>query len=37
MDDRISNLKALADKNRLKVFCALIDYDELCACRIPAG
>jgi len=34
MDDTISRLKALADKNRLRVFCALIQYDELCACQI---
>lgn len=34
MDDMISKLKALADKNRLRTFCALIQYDELCACQI---
>ena len=34
MDDTILRLKALADKNRLRVFCALAQYDELCACQI---
>ncbi len=34
MDNTISILKALADKNRLRVFCALTRYDELCACQI---
>jgi len=34
MDDTISKLKALADKNRLRVFCALARHEELCACQI---
>lgn len=34
MDDTISKLKALADKNRLRVFCALSRHEELCACQI---
>ena len=34
MDDTISKLKALADKNRLRIFCALARHEELCACQI---
>jgi DNA-binding transcriptional ArsR family regulator len=34
MDDTISKLKALADKNRLRIFCALVRHEELCACQI---
>ncbi|MBU0972760.1 MAG: metalloregulator ArsR/SmtB family transcription factor [Proteobacteria bacterium] len=34
MDNTISKLKALADKNRLRVFCALTRHGELCACQI---
>lgn len=34
MDDIILKIKALADKNRLRGFFALLHYDELCACQI---
>lgn len=34
MDDLLSILKALSDKNRLRIFCALLSYEELCACQI---
>jgi ArsR family transcriptional regulator len=34
MDDSLLKLKALADKNRLRIFLALTRYDELCACQI---
>ena len=34
MDDTISKLKALADKNRFRIFCALASHEELCACQI---
>ena len=34
MDDLLSILKALSDKNRLRTFCALQSYEELCACQI---
>jgi ArsR family transcriptional regulator len=34
MDDLLSILKALSDKNRLRIFCALLSYKELCACQI---
>ncbi|MDD5597937.1 MAG: metalloregulator ArsR/SmtB family transcription factor [Victivallaceae bacterium] len=34
MDNMISILKALSDRNRLKIILALILYPELCACRI---
>ncbi|MDA3916965.1 MAG: metalloregulator ArsR/SmtB family transcription factor [Deltaproteobacteria bacterium] len=34
MDNLLSILKALSDKNRLRTFCALLSYEELCACQI---
>ncbi|MDA3820531.1 MAG: metalloregulator ArsR/SmtB family transcription factor, partial [Candidatus Delongbacteria bacterium] len=34
MDDFLSILKALSDKNRLRIFYALLSYEELCACQI---
>jgi ArsR family transcriptional regulator len=34
MDDSLLKLKALADRNRLRIFLALTRYDELCACQI---
>ncbi len=34
MDEPLLKLKALADKNRLRIFLALSRYDELCACQI---
>ena len=34
MDDTLLKLKALADRNRLRIFLALTWYDELCACQI---
>ena len=34
MDNLLSILKALSDKNRLRTFCALSSYKELCACQI---
>ena len=34
MNHIVSILKALSDKNRLRMFCALTHYDELCACQI---
>ena len=34
MDDFLLILKALSDKNRLRTFCALLSYEELCACQI---
>ncbi len=34
MNDLLSILKALSDKNRLRTFCALLSYKELCACQI---
>lgn len=34
MDHMISTFKALSDRNRLRVFGALFEYDELCACQI---
>ena len=34
MDNLLSILKALSDKNRLRTFCALSFYEELCACQI---
>jgi ArsR family transcriptional regulator len=34
MDDLLSILKALSDKNRLRTFCALQSHEELCACQI---
>ncbi|MDM8539070.1 metalloregulator ArsR/SmtB family transcription factor [Desulfobacterales bacterium HSG17] len=34
MDVLLLILKALSDKNRLRTFCALLSYEELCACQI---
>lgn len=34
MDDILNLLKALADRNRLRVVAALLYYDELCACQL---
>lgn len=34
MDDMVSILKALSDRNRLKIILALIRCPELCACQI---
>ncbi len=34
MDISIKILKALSDKNRLRIFLALKNYDELCVCEI---
>jgi ArsR family transcriptional regulator len=34
MDNTLLKLKALADRNRLRIFLALTRYDELCACQI---
>ncbi|MBU1341661.1 MAG: metalloregulator ArsR/SmtB family transcription factor [Proteobacteria bacterium] len=34
MDNLLLILKALSDKNRLRTFCALLSYEELCACQI---
>jgi ArsR family transcriptional regulator, arsenate/arsenite/antimonite-responsive transcriptional repressor len=34
MEDTLLTLKALADRNRLRIFLALSRYDELCACQI---
>jgi ArsR family transcriptional regulator len=34
MDAMISKLKALSDRNRLKIVFALTQYPELCACQI---
>jgi ArsR family transcriptional regulator, arsenate/arsenite/antimonite-responsive transcriptional repressor len=34
MNDLLSILKALSDKNRLRIFYALLTYEELCACQI---
>ena len=34
MNHMISIFKALSDRNRLRVFGALFEYDELCACQI---
>ena len=34
MDKTLSLLKAISDKNRLRIFCALLVHDELCACQI---
>ena len=34
MDPMISTFKALSDRNRLRVFGALFEHDELCACQI---
>jgi ArsR family transcriptional regulator len=34
MDDLLLMFKALSDKNRLRIYSALMRYDELCACQI---
>ncbi|MCG8636522.1 MAG: metalloregulator ArsR/SmtB family transcription factor [Desulfobacterales bacterium] len=34
MDSTLSVIKAISDKNRLRIFCALLVHDELCACQI---
>jgi ArsR family transcriptional regulator len=34
MNDTISLFKALADRNRLRIVCALLRHEELCACQI---
>lgn len=34
MDNLLLILKALSDKNRFRIFCALQFYEELCACQI---
>ena len=34
MDNPLLILKALSDKNRLRIFYALLTYEELCACQI---
>ncbi len=34
MKDLLLILKALSDQNRLRIFNALLRYDELCACQI---
>ncbi|MGM0417257.1 MAG: ArsR/SmtB family transcription factor [Thermodesulfobacteriota bacterium] len=34
MKDTVNILKALSDKNRLKIIYALMETDELCACQI---
>ncbi len=34
MDKTLLKLKALADRNRLRIFGALTQYEELCACQI---
>lgn len=34
MDHMILIFKALSDRNRLRVFGALFEYDELCACQV---
>lgn len=34
MDKTLLKLKALADRNRLRIFSALTQYEELCACQI---
>ncbi|MFO7751088.1 MAG: metalloregulator ArsR/SmtB family transcription factor [Desulfobacteraceae bacterium] len=34
MDKTLLKLKALADRNRLRIFVALTQYEELCACQI---
>lgn len=34
MKSTLSILKALADRNRLRIMSALIDHNELCACQI---
>ena len=34
MKHMLSNLKALSDRNRLRVVAALLEVDELCACQV---
>ncbi len=34
MDTLLLILKALSDKNRLRIFCSLLSYKELCTCQI---
>ncbi len=34
MQNTIDTLKALADKNRLIIVCALLQHKELCACQL---
>ena len=34
MDKTLSIIKAISDKNRLRILSALLFYDELCACQI---
>jgi len=34
MDKTIPIVKSISDKNRLRIFSALLSYDELCACQI---
>lgn len=34
MDTALHIFKALSDRNRLRIFAALMKYDELCACQI---
>ncbi|MCF6249027.1 MAG: metalloregulator ArsR/SmtB family transcription factor [Desulfobacula sp.] len=34
MENLLAILKAVSDKNRLRIFNALLSYDELCACQI---
>jgi len=34
MEKLLLILKALSDKNRLRIFYALLSYQELCACQI---
>lgn len=34
METILYKLKALSDRNRLRIYAALMNYDELCACQI---
>ncbi len=34
MEEIVALFKALADRNRFRIFCALAGYGELCACQI---
>lgn len=34
MDTLLSTFKALSDRNRLRIFAVLSNYEELCACQI---
>lgn len=34
MEKTVATMKALSDRNRLRIFLALQDYEELCACQI---